>query len=211
MNHPSAHHFATVLLGIAAIFILSACGDSEPDAAAAGPQRVTPAAPINPQSAAVTDILKIKARKEAAGLGQGKVTVHGAWNYTGYSTLTPLPEARLVAVDITINNYTSDFEFNDIEIYDGALLMSYGSEPNIAVLDSSGKLESDPTKLAGAPGPTRLLLVYGFPKNSKIFNLVYWGKKLNFTPIQPADSGWEVPYPSTPPAPAPAPAPAKAE
>lgn len=206
MKISSALHLASALFGIAAIFTLSACGKSETIEVDDELNQALAPAPIDPQSAAVNDILQAEARKQAAGLGKGKVTVNGAWNYTGYSTLTPRPEARLVAVDVTITDYTDAFDYDDIEIVDGALGISYGSDPYLYLLDSNGKPESDPTKLARAPGPTRLLLVYGFPKDSKIFHLVYWGKKLNFDAIQPAESGWELPYPSATPAPTPAPA-----
>jgi hypothetical protein len=196
MTLPSAHHFAITLLGIAAIFTLSACGKSETIEVDDELNQALAPAPIDPQSAAVNDILQAEARKQAAGLGQGKVVVNGAWNYTGYSTLTPRPEARLVAVDITLIDYTEAFDYDDIEIVDAALGISYGSDPYISLLNAAGKPESDPAKFGRAPGPTRLLLIYGFPKDSKIFHLVYWGKRLNFDPIALADTGWEIPYPS---------------
>ena len=201
MSSSPIRHLTASLLGVTAVFCLCACGESDPVDATDELKQVTTSTPPqqgHPQSEAVKNVLLAEARKQAAGLGRGRVTVHGAWNYTGYSTLTPLPQARLVAVDLTIVDHTINFDYKDIEIVDGALGMSYGSDPYIAVLDSSGKLETDPESIAGAPGPTRLLLVYGFPKSSEIFDLVYWGQKLNIDPIKPTESGWEVPYPSTP-------------
>lgn len=198
MNPAIAPLFAATLSGIAVLFPLAAGGEDNPDAAPKSAQQATTPSPVDPRSTVVNDVLQIEARKQAAGLGQGRVVVNGAWNYTGYSTLTPHPEARLVAVDITILNYTDAFDYDDIEIVDAVLRVSYGSDPYIALLNSAGKLEKDPEKLARAPGPTRLLLVYGFPKSSKTFHLVYWGKKLNLQPVKYAERGWEVPFPSTP-------------
>ncbi len=181
-----------LLTGLAACALLGACGDSSSTDSAPAPASKA----VDPESAVVNAVLEDAARKQAAGLGSGTVTVNGAWNYTGHSNLSAKPEARLVAIDVTIKDHTIEFDYDDIEIVDAALKISYGSDPDLALLNlSSGRLEADPSNRAMAPGPDRLLLIYGFPKDSKGFDLYYWGKKLNHSAIVPAETGWEIPFP----------------
>jgi len=164
--------------------------------------RATASAPPNPQRDAMAQVLDNAAKAQAAGLGNGQLIVNGAWDYTGYSTLSPLPEARLVAVDITVTGHTPTFDFDDIEIVDADRHVSYGSDPYLALLTPDGKFEPDMSKMPIAPASTRLLLVYGFPKDQARFNLVYWHKKLNTEAITIAGHGWELPFPGateTPP------------
>lgn len=168
----------------------------------APPQASTPAAPVDPQRDAMAKVLVSAAEAQAAGLGKGELIVNGAWNYTGYSTLSPLPEARLVAVDVTVVGHTANFDFDDIEIVDPQRKISYGSDPFLALLSPEGKFQADMSQMPIAPASTRLLLVYGFPKDQNRFDLVYWHKKLNRDPFVIADGGWEVPFPGkadTPP------------
>lgn len=155
------------------------------------------AAPANPQRDAMARVLDNAAKAQAAGLGKGELTVNGAWDYTGYSTLSPLPDARLVAVDVTVTGHTPNFDFDDIEIVDAQRKVSYGSDPFLALLTPEGKFQADMSQMPIAPTATRLLLVYGFPKDQTRFNLVYWHKKLNREPVTIAEHGWEVPFPKT--------------
>jgi len=159
------------------------------------PQATAPSAPANPQRDAMARVLDNAAKAQAAGLGKGELIVNGAWNYTGYSTLSPLPEARLVAVDVTVTGHTPTFDFDDIEIVDPQRKVSYGSDPFLALLTPEGKFQADMSRMPIAPATTRLLLVYGFPKDQTRFNLVYWHKKLNREPVTIAEHGWEVPFP----------------
>ncbi len=161
----------------------------------APPQTETTSAPADPQRDAMARVLDNAAKAQAAGLGKGELTVNGAWDYKGYSTLSPLPEARLVAVDITVSGHTSTFDFDDIEIVDPQRKVSYGSDPFLALLTPEGEFQADMSQMPMAPASTRLLLVYGFPKDQTRFNLVYWHKKLNREPVTIADHGWEVPFP----------------
>lgn len=148
------------------------------------------------QSPPLNQIINAMKREQAAGLGSGSVAVNNAWAYTGYSILDAVPGARLVAVDATVTGHTPAFDFDDIEIIDGRNKMSYGSDPHITVLTPEGKI---PGKNDAAPkvgDPLRVLLIYGFPKETENFTLYYWGKNLLFKNQNIAPSGWELPFPN---------------
>ncbi len=146
----------------------------------------------NPPLNQIIDAMK---KKQAGGLGSGSVKVNKAWTYNGYSVLDAVPGARLVAVDATVTGHTPAFDFDDIEIIDGASRMSYGSDPHITVLTSQGKILTD-NKQAPKPGdPIRVLLIYGFPKKTQNFTLYYWGKNLLLKNQTIEANGWELPFP----------------
>lgn len=136
-------------------------------------------------------------KKQAAGLGSGTVKVNGAWEYKGYSYLDAVSGARLLAVDITITNHTPAFDFDDIEIIDGKHRTSYGSDPHITLLNADGKALPDIQQMPPAPGPVRVLLIYGFPKETQSFTLYYWGKNLLSENHSIEPTGWELPFPKT--------------
>lgn len=144
-------------------------------------------------------ILQEKGRQQAQGLGSGKVVVNGAWNYEGYSYLSPDPnaaiEARLVAVDVTLSGHTGNFDIDDIEIVDGISLISYGSDPHPEFLTLDGKIMPEDQLPKAPPEPSRWLLIYAFPKETPTFHLFYWGKQLTPNPVEIGDSGLELPYP----------------
>jgi|GEM_PF-591608 len=152
------------------------------------------------QAVVVDRILQQQARLQAEGLGTGRVTVNGAWNYTGYSFLSPDPnaaiEARLVAVDLTVTGHTPHFDVDDIEIVDSKSFLSYGSDPHVEFLDLEGKLMPPDEGPPSPPRANRYLLIYAYPKDTDDFRLFYWGKQLTAAPFPIADGGWEVPYPA---------------
>lgn len=154
------------------------------------------------QQAVLDEIMRVKAQQQAEGLGNGQVEVNGAWNYTGYSYLSPDPnaaiEARLVAVDITVTGHTNEFDIDDIEIVDGASLMSYGSDPHATPLALNGGVLPPESGIAAPPKANRWLLIYAYPVKSPAFHLYYWGKQLTTAPIDIAASGMELSYPAPP-------------
>jgi hypothetical protein len=187
--------------GLLAIFLFSSCKESESTSAelpATAPD-VTEPTP-SAQKQVVDEIIRVRAQQQAEGLGGGKVKVHGAWNYTGYSWLAPDPaaaiEARLVAVDLTISGQTPFFDYDDIEIVDGTTKLSYGSDPHIALLTDGGELASPAQVPKPAPGLNRWLLIYGFPQKTESFLLYYWGKSLTPEPQPISPGGLELPYPA---------------
>lgn len=157
--------------------------------------------PLTPeeQKVVVAQLLKARAQQQAEGLGGGGVKVNGAWAYRGYSYLSPNPdaaiEARLVAVDITVNGHTPHFDLDDIEIVDGANLMSYGSDPHATPLTLEGKIMPEGRAPAAPPKANRWLLIYAYPKQSPAFHLYYWGKGLTNEAVVIQPSGMELPYP----------------
>ena len=173
----------------------SGVAPEQPALALGGPRNLTP----EEQGEVVDALLQARAKQQAEGLGGGKVTVNGAWNYTGFSTLSPDPgaaiEARLVAVDVSISGHTPFFDIDDIEIVDGASMVSYGSDPHPTPLAGEGKVLPDSEPLPEAPAEGRWLLVYAFPKNTPSFHLYYWGKQLTQEPVEIAPAGMELPYP----------------
>ena len=160
-----------------------------------GPRQLTP----GEKKQVIDDVMQIRAKQQAEGLGAGVVKVNGAWSYAGYSYLSPDPaaaiEARLVAVDVTISGHTPFFDIDDIEIVDGVTMISYGSDPQTGVLKLDGSLMGGDGLPAGAPGPSRWLLIYAFPKNTNRFHLYYWGKQLTSKPAEIGESGLALPYP----------------
>lgn len=217
MNPPSIRQsFVRFSGALALVALVAGCGRGEPDAAdeaeapaaqiegggsiASLPEGTTWAELNAEQQREVLDrILQAKARQQAEGLAGGSVRVNGAWNYTGYSYLSPNPEAaieaRLVAVDVTISGHNEHFDYDDIEIVDGASMMSYGSDPHLTPLTLDGDLLPVGEFLAPAPQPSRWLLIYAYPKASPSFHLYYWGRQLTPSPVPIAESGMELPYP----------------
>jgi len=200
--------------GLAAILSLSACGEKAPEPSA---PPVETSAPVTPSSAptdgepraltadeqkqALDRVMQARAKQQAEGLGSGSVRVNGAWHYTGYSHLAPDPaaaiEARLVAVDVTVSGHTPFFDIDDIEVVDGVTMISYGSDPHAEFLSSDGTLLGEGQQPPTAPDAVRLLLIYGFPKNTSRLHLYYWGKQLTANPVEIGASGLALPYPAT--------------
>lgn len=153
------------------------------------------------QNQVIDGVLQARAKQQAEGLGAGRVTVNGAWPYTGFSTISADPaaaiEARLVAVDVTISGHTPFFDIDDIEIVDGASLMSYGSDPHAEPLRADGSLLPIDEAVPVAPAASRWLLIYAFPKATPRFQLYYWGKALTAEPVGFGEKGISLPYPPT--------------
>ncbi|MDC0291878.1 hypothetical protein OAK81_01150 [Verrucomicrobiales bacterium] len=152
------------------------------------------------QEQVVNQVMVNQAKAQAAGLGNGYVKVNKAWNYNGYSTLeidkgSTIP-ARLVAVDLTVEGHTVNFDYDDIEIIDGVTGLSYGSDPFVVFLDNDGKPLTEDAHPPVAPAPIRVLLVYAFPKATPTFSLAYWHKNIvREQRIEFEEEGWSVPYP----------------
>lgn len=161
------------------------------------------ARPLTPeeQNQVIDEVLQVRARQQAEGLGTGRVVVNGSWPYSGYSTIAPDPsaaiEARLVAVDVTVSGHTPFFDIDDIEIVDGASLMSYGSDPHAEPLRLDGTVLPMAEEVPVAPAPSRWLLIYAFPKATPRFQLYYWGKALTPSPLAFGEKGISLPYPPT--------------
>jgi hypothetical protein len=177
--------------------------DPVPERAAANniplPESGTRSLTAEEQKVVVDQLMKARAQQQAQGLGSGGVKVNGAWNYGGYSYLSPDPnaaiEARLVAVDITVTGHTQHFDIDDIEIVDGANLMSYGSDPHATPLTLDGKIMPEGQWPEAPPRANRWLLIYAYPKQSPAFHLYYWGKALTNEPVPFGKTGLELPYP----------------
>ncbi len=202
--------------GLVAAFALSACGEKAPESSAptSPPEEATAplpsSAPADGEPRALTAeeqrqvldrVMQARAKQQAEGLGSGSVRVNGAWHYTGYSHLSPDPsaaiEARLVAVDVTVSGHTPFFDIDDIEVVDGVTMISYGSDPHAEFLTPDGALLGEGQLPPTAPDPVRLLLIYGFPKNTTRLHLYYWGKQLTANPVEIGASGLALPYPAT--------------
>lgn len=141
------------------------------------------------------------AMAQARGLDAGRLVVNGAWTYEGFSTLTqienpPFP-VRFVAVDATVEGQTANFDYDDIEIVDGADLTSFGSDPHVTFLTPNGEVLPSSERPPAPPSSVRVLLIYGFPVDSSTFTLYYWGRKL-VEPQTIAERGWALPYPAKP-------------
>lgn len=151
------------------------------------------------QAKALDLMMNRLADRQSRGLGAGHVRVNGAWQYDGYSYLSPNPAseipARMVAVDLTVEGHTADFDPDDIEIVDGISKISYGSDPHLTFLKAPGEPVASPKEIPVAPNATRMLLIYAFPESSQKFTLYYWGKELLAEPLTFADSGWGLPFP----------------
>ncbi|NNE91695.1 MAG: hypothetical protein HKN23_08610 [Verrucomicrobiales bacterium] len=153
------------------------------------------------QEKLVQQIIAKRTREQAAGLGGGKVTVHKAWNYTGYSHLAPDPNApiavRMVAVDVTVENHTVHFDYDDIEAVDPITKISYGSDPHITFLNvRDGTPLEEGRRIPVAPEPIRVLLIYAYPKNSETITLWYWGQDLlRGGQVKIESDGLQLPFP----------------
>ncbi len=193
-----------------AAFICIGCGENSPPDESAPPAQ--PAAAAEQSSAPVPNLQKdprvaaylqqqVQMQRTALD-GAGRIEVHSAWHYTGFSFLSPDPNAqvpaRLVAVDATISGHTAAFDIDDVEIVDGVTNYSYGSRPHFAYLDlDTGELLPGGQGPAPAPKAQRVLLIYGFPKNTKSLKLAYWNKIQTAEAVPIAASGWGIPHPPT--------------
>lgn len=190
------HSIPTHILMTCLALFLGACGqdkevaptDKNSDAKGEAKQNT-------PQNSDLDQVLAAVRQKQAGGLGTGSLKVNKAWTYIGFSHLDAVSGARLVAVDATVTGHTPDFDFDDIEIIDGANRTSYGSDPQITLLTPEGKALPDSDPFTPAPGPVRVLLIYGFPKETQDFTLYYWGKNLLQKNHNIEASGWELPFP----------------
>lgn len=201
--------------GLIAALGLAACGEKAPEPAnpplaeapAAGTPGVIPPAgeprelTAEEQKRVLDEVMQARAKQQAEGLGSGSVKVNGAWHYSGYSYLSPDPaaaiEARLIAVDVTVAGHTPFFDIDDIEVIDGITMISYGSDPQVEFLNPEGGLLPAGNLPPAAPDAVRLLLIYGFPKNTTTFHLDYWGKQLTVNPVEIGQSGLALPYPAS--------------
>lgn len=152
------------------------------------------------EQAKVLDLMMNRlAERQSQGLGGGRVKVNAAWEYDGYSHLAPNPAseipARMVAIDLTVEGHTADFDPDDIEIVDGVTYISYASDPHLTFIKGPGEIITAPADIPVAPQPTRMLLIYAFPKASQKFTLYYWGEKLLTQPREFEASGWGLPFP----------------
>ena len=206
-------HFFSLSFVLAGALLLSACSEPneapELEVSSTLQENAEPLPPVGPdgkraltaeeQQIVVDQLMQARAKQQAEGLGSGSVEVNGAWNYTGYSYLSPDPnaaiEARLVAVDVTISGHTAEFDIDDVEIIDGVKMISYGSDPHPEYLTLDGKLMSAEQLPAAPPRASRWLLIYAFPKNSATFHLYYWGIQLTPDPLTIAERGLQLPYP----------------
>ncbi len=204
-------YFSLSLL-LAGALMFSGCSESVETPAAEAPEQqanATPLPPVGPdgkrqltaeeQKVVVEKLMQARAKQQAEGLGTGTVEVNGAWNYTGYSYLSPDPaaaiEARLVAVDVTISGHNANFDIDDVEIIDGVKLISYGSDPHPEYLTLDGELMPAGQLPSAPPRASRWLLIYAFPKHSATFHLYYWGKQLTPEPVEIAERGMQLPFP----------------
>lgn len=205
-------HFFSLSVVLAGIFLLSSCSEPSESPEIEAPQEQaasTPLPPVGPdgkrqltpeeQKIVVEKVMQARAKQQAEGLGGGTVQVNGAWNYTGYSYLSPDPEAaieaRLVAVDLTISGHTANFDIDDVEIIDGVKLISYGSDPHPEYLTMDGELMPSDQLPAAPPLASRWLLIYAFPKHSATFHLYYWGQQLTPEPVEIGERGMQLPFP----------------
>ncbi len=178
---------------------LAGCNDPEAgDPSSSGDSDPSDSSTLaNGRSPELNQLINAMKERQAKGLGTGSVKVNGAWTYTGYSFLDPVQGARLVAVDVTVSGHTPAFDFDDIEIVGGTTLISYGSDPHITLLSEEGKALPHINQLPPAPGPVRVLLIYGFPRETDSFTLYYWGRNLLLDKHTIQASGWELPFPKT--------------
>lgn len=136
-------------------------------------------------------------REQSQGLIDAKVTVHRAYEYSGYTWIEPIETAKLIAVDVEFRNYNEGLDLDDVDIIDGHSNDNYGSDPHIVNLTFDGKLATDiddsswPENL----GPLRVLLIYAFPKESKTIKLGYWGRDLTPQAIPISGNGPSLPTP----------------
>jgi hypothetical protein len=213
----STHWISRTAIPLLTLTVVS-CGDPAPESAAPPPPAGASSGGAVPESAGTTpgvsgprpltaeeqkqvieEVIQVRAKQQAEGLGSGSVTVNAAWPYTGYSTLSPDPsaaiEARLVAVDVTVSGHTPYFDIDDIEIVDGESLVSYGSDPHAEPLGPDGALLPAGEAIAAGPAPSRWLLIFAFPKATPRFHLYYWGKALTPEAVGFGTGGLSLPYP----------------
>lgn len=138
---------------------------------------------------ALTEVAKLK----AAALKNATVQVHRAYLYRGPTEFQVNEKGKLIAVDITVAGSGEYFKIWDLDIIDGATNENFGSDPEVAFLDSQGKFIAFEAKGLDLNKPFRLLLVYGVPLNTTKIKLGYWGQDLTPAPIPLQQSGPPLP------------------
>ena len=139
-----------------------------------------------PVPANVAEALAQVAKLKAEALKNATVQVHRAYLYRGPTELQVDEKAKLIAVDITVAGSGDYFKIWDLDIIDGATNENFGSDPEVAFLDSQGKFIAFEANGLDLKKPFRLLLVYGVPLNTKTIKLGYWGQDLtpSLIPLQ---------------------------
>ncbi|MCA9027403.1 MAG: hypothetical protein KDA86_19490 [Planctomycetaceae bacterium] len=151
--------------------------------------------PVPPE---VAKAMESVSREQSQGLNDAKVTVHRAYEYSGYTWLEPIEIAKLIAVDVEFRDYNQGLDLDDVDIIDGDSNENYGSDPHIASLTLDGTLspDVDDSSWPDDLGPLRVLLIYAFPKDSKTIKLGYWGQELTPKPIPISGDGPVLPKPN---------------
>ena len=137
-----------------------------------------------PPSPEVTKALQELSAKQLQALTDATVIAHRAYQYRGYSSLNPIPTAKLIAVDVEFRNYKPSLDLDDIDIVDAKSNNNHGSDPQVVRLTSNGDLAPNPEESAWPENfaPLRVLLIYAVPQECSAINLAYWGKVLLATP-----------------------------
>jgi hypothetical protein len=146
-----------------------------------------------PVPANVAEALTQVAKLKSAALKNATVQVHRAYLYRGPTEVQVNEKGKLIAVDITVAGSGDYFKIWDLDIIDGATNENFGSDPDVAFLDTQGKCIAFEAKGLDLKKPFRLLLVYGVPLNTKTIKLGYWGQDLTPAPTSLQPSGPPLP------------------
>ncbi len=129
----------------------------------------------------VMQALEDVAREQSQGLADASITVHRAYDYAGPSWLEPIEGAKLIAVDVEFTGYADGFDLDDVDLIHGNTAETYGSDPDMGLLDAEGQMvanQNDDDVWPRRPRPLRVLLVYAAPTSLKSLKLGYWGETI---------------------------------
>lgn len=183
---------------VLASLVIFGCGsDSAPN------RKVTIVEPGKPQreeaiSAEVEQAIEDVAQQQSTGMANASAQIHRAYIYNDrdrYFIETPDSSMQLVAVEVTLRNYSSGFDLDDIDILD-AEGENYGSDPALYGVLADGQLaDIDDEGVRHEKNSLRVLLVYYVPIKVKAIQLAYWSRNItigttaltNAGPVIPSD------------------------
>jgi hypothetical protein len=137
---------------------------------------------LMPLDAVPREILEESARVselQARGFAGGRLSVHKVWAYRGPSTITPLEDAKRVAIEMTLEIPKGNhFDLDDLDIIDAADGKNYGSDPQLQRVTARSEPAAWEDPVFTDASPLRFVAVWAVPKETQVLQLGYWGETI---------------------------------
>lgn len=117
--------------------------------------------------------------EQARGFDGGTIRVHRVWNYRGASYIKPFEDAKLVAIEMTIEvPRDNHLDLDDLDIIDAATGDNYGSDPQLQRVTADGAQADWDDAVFGPESRYRFIAVWAVPKTTQAVKIGYWGQTI---------------------------------